>query len=99
MVEIWKGLYKPLAVAATAFAVVAGFLHYVVAGGNSVQAEDDEAAREVMAHPDQALTAHPEKPAAKSTVNSVDQPTVNNVDQPTVNNADKPTVNNVDKPR
>jgi formate dehydrogenase iron-sulfur subunit len=47
-IEIWKSAYKPLAIAATAFAVVAGFFHFVVAGANKVQPEDDEEARHLI---------------------------------------------------
>ena len=53
-IEIWKSAYKPLAVAATAFAAVAGFFHYVTAGPNKVQAEDDEEARHLIEQRDKA---------------------------------------------
>ena len=43
-VEFWKGLVKPLALAGIAASVVAGFLHWVVAGPNVVQPEDEEEA-------------------------------------------------------
>src|ERR1700751_189263 len=43
-VELGKGLFKPVALAGIAFAAIAGFLHWVVAGPNEVQRADDEAA-------------------------------------------------------
>jgi formate dehydrogenase iron-sulfur subunit len=49
-VEVWKGLVKPVALAGIAFAVIAGFLHWVVAGPQEVQPEDEEAARRLL-HP------------------------------------------------
>jgi formate dehydrogenase iron-sulfur subunit len=49
-------------VAATAFAAVAGFFHYVTAGPNKVQAEDDEEARHLLEHADTTPTDHLDKP-------------------------------------
>jgi formate dehydrogenase iron-sulfur subunit len=60
-VEIWKGLYKSLAVAAGGFAVVAGFLHYVVAGANKVHPEDDEEARHLIEQRNKATGDHADK--------------------------------------
>jgi formate dehydrogenase iron-sulfur subunit len=37
LVEVWKGLLKPLAVAGVALAAVSGFLHWITAGPNEVQ--------------------------------------------------------------
>ena len=37
----WKGVMKPLALAGIAFTAVAGFVHWVVAGPNEVQPEDE----------------------------------------------------------
>ena len=41
LVQIWKGVLKPLAVAGVALAAVAGFLHWITAGPNEVQPEDE----------------------------------------------------------
>ena len=40
-VTAWKGLFKPVALAGIAAAAVAGFLHWIVAGPNEVQPEDE----------------------------------------------------------
>jgi formate dehydrogenase iron-sulfur subunit len=61
-VEVWKGMFKPLAIAATAFAAVAGFFHYVTAGPNKVQAEDEEEARHLLDHADQPRTDDADTP-------------------------------------
>ncbi|HEY1413327.1 MAG TPA: formate dehydrogenase subunit beta, partial [Rhodopila sp.] len=60
-VEVWKGMFKPLAIAATAFAAVAGFLHYVTAGPNQVQAEDEAEAQHLLEHADEPRTDHSDK--------------------------------------
>jgi formate dehydrogenase iron-sulfur subunit len=44
LVDVWKGVLKPLALAGVALAVVAGFFHWVTAGPNEVQPEDEAAA-------------------------------------------------------
>jgi len=44
-VEAWKGVVKPLAVAGVALAAVAGFFHWIVAGPNEVQPEDEAEAQ------------------------------------------------------
>ena len=49
-VEAWKGLLKPVALAGIAFAAVAGFLHWIVAGPNEVQPEDEAEAQHLL-HP------------------------------------------------
>src|SRR5437763_1332236 len=41
MVGLWKGILKPISLAAIAFAGVFGFLHYVTKGPNEVSAADD----------------------------------------------------------
>jgi formate dehydrogenase iron-sulfur subunit len=48
LVEVWKGVLKPLAVAGVALAAVAGFLHWITAGPNEVQPEDDVAAANLI---------------------------------------------------
>jgi formate dehydrogenase iron-sulfur subunit len=47
-VEAWKGLFKPVALAGIALAAVAGFFHWVVAGPNEVQSEDEAKARHLL---------------------------------------------------
>ena len=49
-VQAWKGLVKPVALAGIALAAIAGFLHWVIAGPNEVQPEDEAAARRLL-HP------------------------------------------------
>ena len=48
LVEVWKGVLKPLAVAGVALAAVAGFFHWITAGPNEVQPEDDIAAAKLI---------------------------------------------------
>ena len=48
LVELWKGMFKPLALAGIAFAAIGGFVHWIVAGPNEVQPEDEAAARRLM---------------------------------------------------
>ena len=48
-VSAWKGLLKPVALAGVAFAAVAGFLHWIVAGPNEVQPEDEAEAKQLLA--------------------------------------------------
>jgi formate dehydrogenase iron-sulfur subunit len=40
-VTLWKGMIKPIALAGIAFTALAGFLHWITAGPNEVQPEDD----------------------------------------------------------
>src|ERR1700761_5677498 len=47
-VSFWKGLIKPVALAGIAFTAVAGFLHWIVAGPNEVQPEDEAEARRLL---------------------------------------------------
>ena len=44
LVWLWKGLFKPGALAGLAATAVAGFLHWIIAGPNEVQPEDEIAA-------------------------------------------------------
>jgi formate dehydrogenase iron-sulfur subunit len=46
MVQTWKGLAKPLAVAAMAFTAVAGFFHYIGIGPDETDEEDEAKAAE-----------------------------------------------------
>jgi formate dehydrogenase iron-sulfur subunit len=48
LVEVWKGVLKPLALAGVALAAVSGFLHWITAGPNEVQPEDDIAAAKLI---------------------------------------------------
>jgi formate dehydrogenase iron-sulfur subunit len=45
-VQLWKGVAKPIGLAAIALAALTGFFHYITNGPNEVTAEDEEAARE-----------------------------------------------------
>lgn len=45
-VSLWKGIAKPLALGAMAFAALAGFFHYTRVGPNEVDAADEAEARE-----------------------------------------------------
>ena len=47
-VSAWKGMLKPVALAGIAFAAVAGFMHWVVAGPNEVQPEDELEAKRLL---------------------------------------------------
>ncbi|HJQ58290.1 MAG TPA: formate dehydrogenase subunit beta [Vineibacter sp.] len=44
LVELWKGVTKPILLAGVGLAALAGFFHYVTHGPNEVQRDDDEAA-------------------------------------------------------
>ena len=48
LVELWKGVAKPLALAGMAVAAVAGFFHWITAGPNEVPPEDDIAAAKLI---------------------------------------------------
>ena len=50
MVSLWKGLAKPLGVAAMALTAVVGFFHYVRTGPNEVSEEDEKKAEEETSH-------------------------------------------------
>jgi formate dehydrogenase iron-sulfur subunit len=47
-VSAWKGVIKPLALAGIAFTAVAGFLHWVLAGPNETQPEDEAEAEHLI---------------------------------------------------
>jgi formate dehydrogenase iron-sulfur subunit len=53
-VGLWKGAVKPLALAGFALAVIAGFLHSMVAGPNEVQPEDEAKGRRLLDRQDDA---------------------------------------------
>jgi formate dehydrogenase iron-sulfur subunit len=44
LVDLWKGITKPLALAGVGLAALVGFFHYVTHGPNEVRDEDEEAA-------------------------------------------------------
>ena len=44
LVDFWKGLAKPVALAGVGLAALVGFFHYVTHGPNEVQPEDEDAA-------------------------------------------------------
>jgi formate dehydrogenase iron-sulfur subunit len=48
MVRAWKGVMKPIAMAGLAFTAVVGFMHWMVAGPNEVQPEDEAHGRDVL---------------------------------------------------
>ncbi|HLV29896.1 MAG TPA: formate dehydrogenase subunit beta [Burkholderiaceae bacterium] len=48
MVAVWKGVAKPLGVAAMAFAALAGFYHYIRTGPNETDQEDERKAKELI---------------------------------------------------
>jgi len=48
LVEAWKGMLKPIAMAGLAFTAVAGFVHWIVSGPNEVQPEDESRGRDVL---------------------------------------------------
>lgn len=48
LVQAWKGVMKPIAMAGLAFTAIVGFMHWMVAGPNEVQPEDEAHGREVL---------------------------------------------------
>jgi formate dehydrogenase iron-sulfur subunit len=48
LVQAWKGMMKPIAMAGLACVAVAGFVHWIVAGPNEVQPDDEAHGREVL---------------------------------------------------
>jgi formate dehydrogenase iron-sulfur subunit len=48
LVQLWKGMLKPIAMAGLAFTAVAGFVHWIVTGPNEVQPEDEARGRETL---------------------------------------------------
>jgi formate dehydrogenase iron-sulfur subunit len=51
-VAAWKGVIKPLALGGIALAAVTGFLHWVLAGPNEVQPEDEAEAKHLLSATD-----------------------------------------------
>jgi formate dehydrogenase iron-sulfur subunit len=51
LVEFWKGIGKPLALAGVGLAALVGFFHYVTHGPNEVQPEDEDAAAKARRTP------------------------------------------------
>lgn len=50
MVSVWKGVAKPLGVAAIALTALVGFFHYIRTGPNETDAEDERRAQEEEHH-------------------------------------------------
>jgi len=50
LVWLWKGLFKPVALAGLAATAVAGFLHWIIAGPNEVQPEDEAKGKAMLDH-------------------------------------------------
>ena len=48
LVSAWKGVMKPIAMAGLAFTAVVGFVHWIVAGPNEVQPDDEAHGRDVL---------------------------------------------------
>jgi formate dehydrogenase iron-sulfur subunit len=48
LVQAWKGVMKPIAMAGLAFTAVVGFVHWMVAGPNEVHPEDEAKGRDVL---------------------------------------------------
>ena len=48
LVGLWKGVMKPISLAAIAFAGVFGFLHYITKGPNEVSESDERKADDIM---------------------------------------------------
>src|SRR5271169_2268738 len=52
LVQAWKGMMKPIAMAGLAFTAVVGFMHWIAAGPNEVQPEDEAHGRDVLERQD-----------------------------------------------
>jgi formate dehydrogenase iron-sulfur subunit len=61
LVNAWKGILKPVALAGIAFTAIAGFVHWIVAGSNEVQPADEAEAQNLLRRADRA-EARPPKP-------------------------------------
>ncbi|MBN3755262.1 formate dehydrogenase subunit beta [Paraburkholderia sp. Tr-20389] len=61
-VKLWKGVAKPLAVAAMALTALAGFFHYTRVGPNEVTEEDEDAARNAARDIRERRENKPEEP-------------------------------------
>jgi formate dehydrogenase iron-sulfur subunit len=61
-VKLWKGIAKPLAVAAMAITALAGFFHYTRIGPNEVSEEDEDAARKAAHDIRERRENKPEEP-------------------------------------
>jgi len=67
LVDAWKGILKPLALAGIAFTAVAGFFHWVLAGPNEVQPEDEAEARRLLHPADDSRWTHPKGTLTRNT--------------------------------
>jgi formate dehydrogenase iron-sulfur subunit len=48
LVDLWKGVVKPLSLVGIALAVIAGFFHWVVEGPNEVEPQDEAEAADLL---------------------------------------------------
>jgi len=48
LVGVWKGVIKPVALAGLAFTAVAAFFHWITAGPNEVEPEDEVKGRALL---------------------------------------------------
>jgi formate dehydrogenase iron-sulfur subunit len=48
LVAAWKGALKPLSLAGVAFAAIAGFVHWVAVGPNTVEPDNEEMAKRLL---------------------------------------------------
>jgi formate dehydrogenase iron-sulfur subunit len=48
LVDLWKGVVKPLSLVGIGFAVIAGFLHWILEGPNEVEPQDEAQAAEIL---------------------------------------------------
>jgi formate dehydrogenase iron-sulfur subunit len=50
LVKLWKGIFKPVALAGLAATAVAGFLHWITAGPNETTPEDEAKGKAMLDH-------------------------------------------------
>ena len=48
LVQVWKGIMKPIAMAGLAFTAVVGFMHWITTGPNEVEPDDEAKGRDVL---------------------------------------------------
>ena len=48
LVDLWKGVVKPLSLVGIALAAIAGFLHWIVEGPNEVEPQDEADAANIL---------------------------------------------------
>ena len=52
LVEVWKGVAKPVALIGLGLTALVGFFHYVTTGPNEVEETDEEQAKKAIERPD-----------------------------------------------